>query len=59
MFYAFGIPAVAMYLLWKNKHKLDTTSFRERYAFLYDGYDVTVGKGRCVRVAGTVWAGGG
>jgi hypothetical protein len=46
IFYAIGIPAFAMYLLWRNKDVLDSASFRERYAFLYDGYDVTPGKGR-------------
>ncbi len=46
LFYAIGIPAFAMFLLWRNKNSLDSASFRERYAFLYDGYDVTPGKGR-------------
>ena len=47
--YTIGIPAFAMYLLWRNRNRLDTAAFRRRYAFLYDGYDLTVRKGRSVR----------
>lgn len=36
--YAFGIPATAFFLLYRNRAKLRTPLFRARLGFLYDGY---------------------
>ncbi len=39
-----AVAAFAVWLLWRNRHRLDATDFFERYGFLYDGYQLIHGR---------------
>jgi hypothetical protein len=34
-----GIPVCSLYLLWKNRNRLDDIDVRKKYGFLYKGYN--------------------